>query len=71
MNLMITGGAGFIGTNLVLYWLSSHPDDLVVNFDTLTYAAKPHNIEEVKDLSNWDNNITSGEYSDYYLFQYG
>jgi dTDP-D-glucose 4,6-dehydratase len=30
MNLMITGGAGFIGTNLVLHWLRCHPDDLVI-----------------------------------------
>ena len=67
---MIYGGAGF--TETVSFVVIEQPsDELGVNFDTLTYAAKPHNIEEVKDLSNWDNNITSGEYSDYYLCQYG
>ena len=50
---MITGGAGFIGTNLVSYWLSSHPDDLVVNFDALTYAGNLQNLEEVKDHPNY------------------
>ena len=51
----------------VLYWLSNRPDDLAVNFETLTYADKSYNNEEVKDLSTWVNNITSGEYIDYYL----
>ena len=53
MNLMITGGAGFIGANLVLHWLSHHPDDLVVNFDALTYAGNLGNLEEVKDLPSY------------------
>ena len=53
---------------LVLYKSINYLDDLSVNFDTLTYAVKSHNIEEVKELRNWVNNITSGEYSDYYLF---
>lgn len=50
---MITGGAGFIGTNLVLYWLRSHPDDLVVNFDSLTYAGNLENLANIKDLPNY------------------
>ena len=50
---MITGGAGFIGANLVLHWLRHHPDDLVVNFDALTYAGNLGNLEEVKDLPNY------------------
>jgi len=50
---MITGGAGFIGANLVLYWLRHHPDDLVVNFDALTYAGNLGNLEDVKDLPNY------------------
>ena len=50
---MITGGAGFIGANLVLHWLRRHPDDLVVNFDALTYADNLGNLEDVKDLPNY------------------
>ena len=50
---MITGGAGFIGANLVLHWLRHHPNDLVVNFDALTYASNLVNLEEVKDHPNY------------------
>ena len=50
---MITGGAGFIGANLVLHWLRHHPDDLVVNFDALTYAGNLANLEDVKNLPNY------------------
>ena len=50
---MITGGAGFIGANLVLHWLRHHPDDLLVNFDALTYAGNLGNLEDVKGLPNY------------------
>ena len=53
MNLMITGGAGFIGANLVLHWLCHHPDDLVVNFDAMTYAGNLENLQEIKNLPNY------------------
>ena len=54
MNLKITGGAGgFIGANLVLHWLRHHPDDLVINFDSLTYTGNLGNLEDVKDLPNY------------------
>ncbi len=38
MNVLVTGGAGFIGSNLVRYWLSEHPDDVVVTLDKLAYG---------------------------------
>lgn len=44
MRLLVTGGAGFIGSNFVRYWLAGHPDDTVVNLDALTYAGNPENI---------------------------
>ena len=47
MKLLITGGAGFIGTNFVLYWLKNHPDDYIVNFDKLTYAGNLANLTSV------------------------
>ncbi len=47
MKLLVTGGAGFIGSNFVHYWLKNHPDDQVVNVDKLTYAG---NLETLKDI---------------------
>ena len=41
MKLLVTGGAGFIGSNFILYWLKNHPDDQIVNLDSLTYAGHP------------------------------
>lgn len=46
MKLMVTGGAGFIGTNFIHYWLSNHPEDDVFNFDVLTYAGNLENHKQ-------------------------
>jgi dTDP-glucose 4,6-dehydratase len=43
-NLLITGGAGFIGANFTHYWLAQHPDDSVVVLDALTYAGNPASL---------------------------
>ncbi len=48
MKLLVTGGAGFIGTNFIIYWLSHHPEDTVVNFDKLTYAGNLNNLTSVE-----------------------
>jgi dTDP-glucose 4,6-dehydratase len=44
-NILITGGAGFIGTNFVLEWRRSHPDDRIVVLDALTYAGNRSNLD--------------------------
>lgn len=49
MKLLVTGGAGFIGSNFVHYWLTQHPEDEVVNLDALTYAG---NLASLADLEN-------------------
>ena len=49
MNLLVTGGAGFIGSNFVRYWVEHHPDDRVVAFDVLTYAGNRANLDDVAD----------------------
>ncbi len=42
--LLITGGAGFIGSNFVHYWLKAHPEDKVITLDALTYAGNLANL---------------------------
>ena len=49
MRVVITGGAGFIGSNLVRHLLARRPDAEVVNFDLLTYAGNLENLREVED----------------------
>ncbi len=44
MKLLITGGAGFIGSNFVRYWATHHPTDTIINFDKLTYAGNLNNV---------------------------
>jgi dTDP-glucose 4,6-dehydratase len=49
MKILVTGGAGFIGSNFVHYWVKNHPDDEIVVLDKLTYAGNLDNLESVKD----------------------
>jgi dTDP-glucose 4,6-dehydratase len=45
MRLLVTGGAGFIGSNFVRYWLARRPEDHVVVLDRLTYAGDPRSLD--------------------------
>jgi len=49
MRLLVTGAAGFIGSNFVHYWLERYPDDHVVAYDLLTYAGNRENLAAVED----------------------
>jgi dTDP-glucose 4,6-dehydratase len=49
MRLLVTGGAGFIGSNFVRYWVEQYPDDHVVVYDALTYAGNRPNLASVED----------------------
>ncbi len=52
MNILITGGAGFIGSNFIHYWLKKYPGDKIINLDALTYAG---NLDNLKDIENYPN----------------
>ena len=52
-NILITGGAGFIGSNFIDYYTANHPDHLVVNIDKLTYAGDLSNLKEVESRVNY------------------
>jgi len=49
MRLLVTGGAGFIGSNFVRYWVERHPEDHVVAYDVLTYAGNRPNLADIED----------------------
>lgn len=47
-SLLVTGGAGFIGSNFVRYWRQQHPADRVTVLDALTYAASPDTVRDLQ-----------------------
>lgn len=53
MKLLVTGGAGFIGSNFIQYTLSKHPDYCITNLDKLTYAGNLDNLKDVEGRSNY------------------
>ncbi len=62
MKLLVTGGAGFIGANFIIYWLQKHPDDAIVNLDALTYAGNLENLTSVEKNNHYSfihGNITN------------
>lgn len=48
MKLLVTGGAGFIGSNFINYWLNKYSKDSIVNLDALTYAGNLENLKNVE-----------------------
>jgi len=54
MKLLVTGGAGFIGSNFILYWLKKYPQDKIVNLDKLTYAGNLENLKSVEKNPNYE-----------------
>ena len=53
IKVMITGGAGFIGSNLLLHMVKKYPEYLFVNLDKLTYAANLANLHEIEMAENY------------------
>lgn len=53
MKLLVTGGAGFIGSNFIRYWLKNNPQDKIVNLDKLTYAGNSANLKDIEKDSRY------------------
>jgi len=62
VRILVTGGAGFIGSNFVRYWLERHPDDAIVVYDALTYAGNRASLADVDDLTGFvEGDICDGD----------
>lgn len=62
MNILVTGGAGFIGANFIYYELENHPEDRIVCLDALTYAGNLSTLEEA--LKNPNFRFVRGDIAD-------
>ena len=61
MTIIVTGGAGFIGSNFVFHMLKAHPDDRIVCLDKLTYAGNLSTLEPVMgNNERWAEALDSG-----------
>ena len=54
MKILVTGGAGFIGSNFIRYWLNKYPNDKVANMDKLTYAGHLSSTKDFSDNPNYE-----------------
>jgi len=65
MKILVTGGAGFIGSNFIRYIIEKYPEDKIVNFDLLTYAGNLENLKELENNSNYK--FVKGDIRDEFL----
>ena len=63
--ILVTGGAGFIGSNFVRHWLARHANDCVVNYDLLTYAANSRSLDDVAAREGSRYVFVHGDIRDY------
>ena len=62
MKILVTGGAGFIGSNFIIYMMNKYPDYKIVNLDKLTYAGNLENLKNVENNPNY--NFIKGDICD-------
>ncbi len=53
MKLLVSGGAGFIGSNFIRDWLKNNPESEIINLDLLTYAGNLDNLKDLEENSNY------------------
>ncbi len=73
ISILITGGAGFIGSNFIPYFLDKYPDYRIINLDLLTYAGSLENLKEVENHSRYrfiKGNICNRELVEYIFNEY-
>lgn len=63
-NILVTGGAGFIGSNFVYYHMQHYPQDQIVVYDALTYAGNKDNLVSVLDAPNTNVKLVIGDIND-------
>src|SRR6201996_1610200 len=69
--LLVTGGAGFIGTNFVHYWHDTHPGDEIVVLDALTYAGRRENLDGLDGVTFVHANICDEDRVEQLLREHG
>ncbi|HEX2983212.1 MAG TPA: GDP-mannose 4,6-dehydratase [Ignavibacteriales bacterium] len=72
-NVLVTGGAGFIGSNFINHILSKRDDLFIVNIDKLTYAGNLENLKESEGKSNYKfvkGDITNNEFVNFLFEKY-
>src|SRR3546814_2917098 len=62
-NMLVTGGAGFIGANFVRFWNSRKPDDEIIVLDALTYAGNAANLDGLEGVELIHGDIRSEEHT--------
>ncbi|RCK72884.1 MAG: dTDP-glucose 4,6-dehydratase [Ignavibacteriae bacterium] len=62
MRILVTGGAGFIGSNFIHHLIQKHPDYLIINLDKLTYAGNLENLKTIENNPNY--NFIKGDICD-------
>ncbi len=73
VSILVTGGAGFIGSNFIPYFIEKHSDYHIINFDKLTYAGNLANLSEVEDSDQYtfvQGDICNRELVEYLFRQY-
>jgi len=67
IKLLVTGGAGFIGSNFIKYWMQKYPEDKILNLDLLTYAG---NLDNLSDIKNFNYQFVKGDICNFELVDF-